>query len=218
MRLHLQLTPNTQAVPFNYQHFLVGAFHKWLGWNQAHDTISLYSMSWLQGGEVVNNTLHFANGATMFISFWDTGLAKKTLQGALRDNLLFCGMTIQQIQMQEDPRFGTHERFIAASPILVKKQTPENRTLHLGFNDAEAAAHLTDTLKRKLSSVNLDLPVKVSFDQNYAAAKTKLVTINGIANKANLCPVLLEGDPLAIQFAWNVGVGNSTGSCFGAVK
>lgn len=218
MRLHLQLTPNTQAVPFNYQHFLVGTFHKWLGWNQAHDTISLYSMSWLQGGEVVNKTLHFPDGATMFMSFWDTELAKRTLQGALRDNLLFCGMTVKEIQMQEDPLFGARERFIAASPILVKKQTPDQKSLHLSFNDADAGTILTGTLKRKLNSAKLDLPVKVTFDRNYAAAKTKLVTINGIANKANLCPVLLEGDPLAIQFAWNVGIGNSTGSCFGAVK
>lgn len=41
MRLHLTLSPNTQVVPFNYQHQLTGAVHKWLGDNDLHDKISL---------------------------------------------------------------------------------------------------------------------------------------------------------------------------------
>jgi CRISPR/Cas system endoribonuclease Cas6 (RAMP superfamily) len=49
MRLHLSLTPNTEPVPFNYQHQLTGALHKWLGENELHDKISLYSFSWLRG-------------------------------------------------------------------------------------------------------------------------------------------------------------------------
>lgn len=51
MRLHFTLSPNTQTVPFDYQHALTGVFHKWLGKdNPLHDGISLYSLSWLHGG------------------------------------------------------------------------------------------------------------------------------------------------------------------------
>ena len=35
MRIYLQLTPNRETVPFNYQQSLVGAFHKWLGEKRA---------------------------------------------------------------------------------------------------------------------------------------------------------------------------------------
>ena len=33
MRLHFALSPNTQTVPFDYQHFLTGAFHQ-VAWRQ----------------------------------------------------------------------------------------------------------------------------------------------------------------------------------------
>ena len=46
----------------------------------------------------------------------------------------------------------------------------------------------------------------------------KLVDIKGIKHRASLCPVVIEGDPVAISFAWNVGAGHLTGSCFGALK
>jgi len=68
-----------------------------------------------------------------------------------------------------------------------------------------------------LDSVNLPTNVKVSFDKNYLNPKTKLVNIKNIKNRANFCPIIIEGDPEAIKFAWNVGVGHSTGSCFGAL-
>jgi hypothetical protein len=63
MRLHFTLTPNAESVPFAYQHFLTGAFNKWLGNNPQHDEISLYSLSWLQGGFMKNGALDFPGGA-----------------------------------------------------------------------------------------------------------------------------------------------------------
>ena len=64
MRLHFFLTPNRQPVPFSYQHFLTGAFHKWLGANELHDNLSLYSLSWLDGsrmrGRAASTTNHLS--------------------------------------------------------------------------------------------------------------------------------------------------------------
>ena len=42
--------------------------------------------------------------------------------------------------------------------------------------------------------------------------------INGIKNKASICPVIVKGTSEQIAFAWNVGVGNSTGIGFGALN
>ena len=49
MRLHIITTSNTTIVPFNYQQKLIGTVHNWLGKNELHDKISLYSFSWLKG-------------------------------------------------------------------------------------------------------------------------------------------------------------------------
>ena len=51
MRIHLKFKISNQTVPFDHQPLLVGAIHKWLGQNEEHGEISLYSFSRLEGGK-----------------------------------------------------------------------------------------------------------------------------------------------------------------------
>lgn len=51
MRPNLRLTGNTQPVPFDHLHQLTSALHKWLGTNEEHNRLSLYSFSWLDGAK-----------------------------------------------------------------------------------------------------------------------------------------------------------------------
>jgi len=217
MRLHFVLSPNNKPLPFNYQSYLIGAFHKWIGWNNIHDAISLYSLSWLSGGKMVKNGLDFADGGTWFISAWEENIIKQIIAGAMKEPEVCNGMRVSEIRMQNTPQFGEKERFIAASPIFIRKYTEDKKAKHLIFSDADADRYLTDTLKKKLEIVGIESEVKVSFDKNYSKPKTKLVNINGIENRTSFCPVIIEGVPQAIQFAWNVGIGHSTGCGFGAV-
>ncbi len=217
MRLHFNLTSNTETVPFDYQHFLIGTFHKWMGWNKIHDEISLYSLSWLQGGKMVNDGFSFPNGAKWFISFWDEEVGKQLIMSAMKEPDVCCGMKVKEIQIQENPNFSGREKFITASPILIRKYDENRNAKHLTTKDEEADYLLTETLKKKLKTANQNYDVKVSFDKNYFNPKTKLVKINGIENRANFCPVIIEGDPEAVKFAWNVGIGHSTGCGFGAL-
>lgn len=86
-------------------------------------------------------------------------------------------------------------------------------------SDEEASSLITETLRNKLEKAGMgSLSVTARFDESYRNVKTKLVTYKGIQNKASFCPVILEGDPQAIAFAWKVGIGNSTGIGFGALK
>lgn len=217
MRIHFLLTPNTQTVPFDYQHFLVGVFHKWMGRNEIHDEISLYSLSWLQCGKMIKDGFNFSEGARWFISFWDEKIGKQIIADAMKEPDVCCGMRVAEIQIEENPNFGSIEKFTAASPIFIRKYDENRRAKHLTVHDKDADYLLTETLKRKLKTAKLDLDVKVSFDKNYFKPKTKLVKINEVENRANFCPVIIEGDPNAVKFAWNVGVGHSTGCGFGAL-
>ena len=87
MRIYLRLTPNTEIVPFNYQRALVGAFHKWLGENELHDEISLYSLSWLYGGKMRRDKkgYDFRHGAEFFISSPLEDLHKSAISGLFKD-------------------------------------------------------------------------------------------------------------------------------------
>lgn len=217
MRLHFNLSPNTQTVPFDYQHFLIGAFHKWMGWNKIHDSISLYSLSWLQGGGMVKDGFDFPKGARWFISFWDEEIGKQLIMSAMKNPDVCCGMVVQEIQMQDTPEFSSKERFITSSPVFIRKYDGDKKASHLTYKDDEAGSYLTETLKKKLKSAGLNYNVKVFFDKTYHNAKTKLVKINEINNRTSFCPIIVEGDPEAIKFAWNVGIGHSTGCGFGAI-
>ena len=59
MRVHIQFTKPETIIPYNHQEILTGIFHKWLGKNNIHDGISLYSFSKLMGGKATKNGLKF---------------------------------------------------------------------------------------------------------------------------------------------------------------
>lgn len=226
MRLHFALCPNTQTVPFDYQHFLTGAFHKWLGDNALHDGISLYSLSWLHGGVTRRNGqriaggLDFPNGARWFISAHDETLLQRVADGALRAGEVCCGMSVTEIRTQRTPDFGPRFNFKAGSPILARSKEAQGRVIHYLFSDEAADEVLTQTLRHKMDAAGLDeshQSATVKFDRDYRGAKTKLVTIKGIGNRASVCPVIVEGTPEAVSFAWNVGVGHLTGNGFGSL-
>ncbi len=217
MRLHLTITKPNQLIPFNHQQNIVGAIHKWLGKNKEHENISLYSFSQLQNGKVKDGKLEFMYGTKMFISSYDKDFLLRLYKGIKSDSEIAFGMKVSEIIIQEDPNFLNTEFFKIASPVFVKR-TIEKKIKHYLFSEKETDELLTETLKSKLKIAGLeDDSVSVSFAKDYSKATTKLVTYRGIKNKANWCPIIIKGKAETKAFAWNVGVGNSTGIGFGSL-
>lgn len=218
MRIHLRTTANTSPVPFNYQQKLVGTIHKWIGNNSIHDKISLYSFSWLNGGGKVGNALDFSNGASLFISFYDEKFIKQIIKTILDDPEMFCGLTVTDITIDEEPAVEDRELFYCASPIFIKRKLEDGSIKQYNFNDEEANSRLKETLLSKMKEVGMeDDTFDIQFDVSFSKKKTKLVHYHGIGNKANFCPVIIKGKPKTKLFAWNVGIGNCTGIGFGAI-
>ncbi|MCS6930050.1 MAG: CRISPR-associated endoribonuclease Cas6 [Saprospiraceae bacterium] len=218
MRIYLTLSKNTAPVPYDYPVNLVGALHKWVGQNTLHDFMSLYSFSWLQYSERGSpRGLNFPNGALWFISAYDPQLVKKIVGGILDDPEVAFGMRVLEITLRETPAFASGTRFSLGSPVLIKR-TIENRQRHYLFTEPEADVLLTETLQRKLAKAGLPTEgISVRFDRKAPGAKTKVSTYRGVANRVNYCPVIIEGLPEQIGFAWEVGLGNSTGIGFGSL-
>jgi len=223
MRLHLKLTPNTQPVPFNYQHQLTGALHKWLGKNDLHDKISLYSFSWLRGKfkKLENGHITYPNGVNWFIKSNDEDIVKTIKIGIEEDKKVAFGMKVYKQNLEPTPNFGSVFRFEVDSPVLTRKNIDKKNRKHLTFKDEEADGCLTRTLRSKLEKAGFsgnDLEVIAGFDRSYQNAHTKLMKIKNIQLRTSMCPVIIAGTPAAVQFAWNVGVGEMTGSGFGCLK
>ena len=218
MRLHIKISSGNKLVPFNYQPALAGAIHKWIGKNELHDKTSMYSFSWLKGGRKNSDGLIFENETSFEFSAHDNGLIKSVVKGIQIDPVINYGLEVSEIVIQETPKFSNRESFFVASPVLVKR-TEQEREIHFSYDQLETDKLLTETMKTKLKRARLDDEnIKLAFDRSYYGAKTKLVYYKNIGNRANICPVIIEGTPEQIAFAWNVGVGNSTGIGFGSLK
>jgi CRISPR-associated endoribonuclease Cas6 len=219
MKIHLTTTPNSTVVSFNYQKNLAGAFHKWLGKNDIHDGISLYSYSWLKGSTATKNQgLDFRSGSVWSIGAYDPQIIRDLIEGIRQDPSLFHGMEVLEVVIQEDIEEEGKCRFLVDSPVFVKRK--EGARIKYFLHDEPGVDQmLTETLQHKLKIAGLDAEgLSVAFDTTYPRPKTKYITYNGIGCRASLCPVIVQGSKEQLAFAWNVGVGNSTGIGFGALR
>ncbi|MEL7119927.1 MAG: CRISPR-associated endoribonuclease Cas6 [Bacteroidota bacterium] len=219
MRIYLQLSPNREIVPFNYQAALVGAFHKWLGPNELHDSMSLYSLSWLTDGVLDKNGFNFPHGSIFQISAPDENLLQSVIKGILKGTEIRWGMQVEEIRIQPTPTFKEEAYFRALSPILIKRELEgqsHQQFFYPGHPDSNL--YLTETLRNKMRLLDLHFPVNVQFDANYRNPKSKKITYKNIDYKATFCPVIISGHPRAVAFAWEVGIGNCTGMGFGALR
>ena len=221
MRLNLRLSPNTEPVPFDHLHRLTGALHKWLGENEVHDGLSLYSFGWLSVGKPRGKGLQFSGGAEWNVSFLSDEAADRLRIGVRKDPLVFAGMRVFEIREQITPDFGPAARFYVDGAVLTRRNRDDGGRDHLTFEDAASDETLTRTLRRKLTTAGLNgdhLMTTVRFDRSFEKARTKMVTLKGIGYRTSECPVIVEGTPQAVQAAWLIGVGEMTGMGLGALK
>lgn len=218
MRIHLIIRSSDSIIPFNHQHLLTGTIHKWLGWNNEHGSLSLYSFSQLSGCILSNDGFRIKSSTSIFFSSYDPILIKKMISGIQKDASMFNNLIVSDIIIEEDKDMSSRDLFFVASPIFIKRKI-ENREEHILFNDPRANTFLKETLMSKMEKVGLiDESLNIYFDQNYPRASTKKISYKNIENRCSWCPILIEGSPETKQFAWNVGLGNSTGIGFGAIK
>jgi CRISPR-associated endoribonuclease Cas6 len=198
---------------------LTGTIHKWLGnQNKEHGEVSLYSFSWLNGGKAEKKNLVFKDGASMFISAYDSNLLSVLINNIKDIPEMFCGLKVTELIIQENPNFNDSENFAIASPVFIKRKEGD-KIKHVLYSEAVAGKYLTETLKTKMAKAGLtDDSLDIQFDTTYKRATTKLINYNGVKNKANWCHVIIKGKSESKAFAWNVGLGNSTGIGFGALK
>lgn len=220
MKIKVTTTPNTTPVSFEYQQKMVGVIHKWLGINEIHDNMSLYSFSWLGGSKLQKGHLNFPCGACFMISFYDKNEIKKIITSIQESPEMFCGMIVNDIQFLEDPDMSEKEKFYCTSPIFIKRKLENGKFKHFTYNDNEVNAYMKETLLRKMHEAGLeeDETLDISFDTSYVNKKIKLSKYHGIENKANVCPVIIKAKPSTKLFAWNVGLGNCTGIGFGSIN
>lgn len=219
MRIYLHLSKNTKIIPFNYQELLTGTIQKWIGMNnKIHGKSGQFSFSWIQNTIANKNGIELQHNAYFFISSINVELIKKIIKGILNDPSMFNGIIVKDIQIKNTPVFGGSERFLMASPVLLKLRDGE-KIRHVTLKDNDFEQVLTNNIKRKLEKAGISSEgVKIQLDPKTNFRQTKLVVYKGIENKTSFAPIMVNGTQEQIAFVWNMGLGNSNGIGLGAVK
>ena len=218
MRVHLKINADNLTIPFDHQPLLVGTIHKWLGWNEEHGNVSLYSFSRFEGGRATKDGLKFKQECTFFFSSHQIELIQKLISGIQSDPSMFLGLSVYEIILQEAPDLSEREHFHIGSPVFIKRRTG-TKIDHIFYTDTQSSDFLKETLQTKMQIAGItDDSLEIYFDTDYPRAGTKKIDYKGVQNKASWCPVIIKGKPETKAFAWNVGIGNSTGIGFGAIK
>jgi len=224
MRIQLKLSPNTQPVPFNHLHQLTQRLHRWLGpENALHDGLSLYSFGWLRGGERVGKGLWFPQGASWNISFHDSEQGIHLAKGILADREAFFGMQVDKALEMPYPAFNKKQLFRVDGAVIARRIRDDRTKQYLFSHDSEADEVLTRVLRKKMLTAGFSdeeaSATLVKFVRtNGGKTSTRKLTIKGIDHKGSVCPVIVEGTPASTRFAWLVGIGELTGSGFGALQ
>lgn len=221
MKFRIYLSKNNEPVPFIYPHRLCSIFHHWLGPNDLHGMMSLYSLGWLKGGRFSRNGLNFEEGATWDIGIHNNDIAERLIRGLLLKDLEFYGMKIRKVMRLDPPPFeNDNHRFLAGSPVMLRKVEDDGSRTHVTFQDKDSSRILNRVIHKKAQEAKLDSAnaLDLQFDRNFKNAKTKLVEIKGIRNRASACPVIAKGSPEALEFLWTVGAGEMTGVGFGSLN
>lgn len=218
MKIKIFTTASKEAIPFNYQQFLTGALHKWLGENELHGTRAQYSFSWLQGPYVKSDKgLIFPEGASYFISSHDQGFIKSLIDGIRKLPDVCFGLKVSEIFILSEPDFNSKSDFQAISPIFCKR-TIHEKEKHFTYQDQEWTALLKESLLKKMILAGLEPDNSLEIEHlKHSRSNIKVIHYKDIGNKVSFCNLKIHALPATKEFAWNVGLGNSTGVGFGAI-
>lgn len=227
MKLKIEFTRNTELVPFNYVGNLNGYLHKVLGdKNGYHDSLSLYSSSFLHGGRMSQgkntNYLEFSRGATWYVSSPDKEFISRFIMN-LYNNLDFAfGMKLKNATVV-DYKLKDVDRYVfkTKSPVLIKQKDENRKNVYYTFEDDKKVVSdlLNNLMLKKLTSYGIeaaDDDFNISLDDSYEKKKIRWIQLKTVGNKTSVCPVIVETSRKDIaDFIYNVGVGHSTGAGFG---
>lgn len=227
MNLTLVMSRPKNVIPYKHHHKVVGAFHKWLGTNVLHDELSLYSLSWLNGGKATKNGLKFNTNPALTISTPYRGIIHELAAGISHDpSFMYDMRVIESFAREPFPDFSDDFEisgtFVLGTPLFVKGQNSKFG-LYVSKNLDEINNSISSLMHRKRERGEiLEYPLHIEIvvadnikEKTYSYRKDN-VDIYHSAN-SNV-KIKFTGHPIAVRFAAEVGIGNSTGIGYGYVK
>lgn len=217
-RLRINLTQPTANVPVNNQHFMNGFIHESFGKdNPYHDAFSEYNISSLQGGKLNDDkkTLNFLSDNPHFFISGNEEFLMFAIKAFINSKASVFGMRFDSISAFDD--FNVNEYFddiITISPIIVKNQDKRKITV----DDGDFLNCLTLNCLKKLEHCGIVDPSFKMEIINPHKSKSKCIWVDKVFNPCSNVRLRVYGKKKTRESLYNMGLGGSTGSGFGAIK
>lgn len=218
MRLKINLTNPTTEVPVNNQHELNGFIHTILGkGNPYHDTMSDYSISSLQGGKLKDDkkTLRFESNPYFFVASQNKDFLDDFITGAMTRSASFFGMKFNGFDVGCDFQPNRYcDDIITISPILIRDQNDRKIT----FDNPNWIDCIKENCIGKLKHHGIVDPTFNIELIKTEKSKQKCIWVGTVFNPCSSVRLKVFGKKKTRETLYCLGIGNSTGSGFGAVK
>lgn len=217
MRLKIFLTMPTEKVPVNNLDMLISFIHKCLGKNNKyHDAFSKYCISSLQGGKLdKDGFLSFDNSEPyIIVSSIDNEFIETFVKGLYETKATVMSMSFNRLEIPPLTIQKYYDNVMTISPILLKNKSDRKIT----FEDPEWLDLLNQKTVAKLKNVGIEDPTFKIELRSPDKAKRKLVWVGDVFNPSSMVSLKITGTKKAREAVYNMGLGNSTGCGFGAVK
>ena len=188
--------------------------------NEYHGKFSNYSVSSLQGGKMdKNGVLTFKDGAYLYISSLDAEFISKFMMKLLSSNQGIDDMTVKYFEIEKLIPHNNYDIVRTVSPILLTVSKDRNKRI-VTIKDDDFFDILSEQSKKKLLKEGFDV-VKVNTLKiepfHTEKAKTKCVFIKDTPNIGSMIMAIVKGEPEIREALYTMGLGKSTGYCFGSV-
>lgn len=222
MRILIRFSKNVEPVPINHQNYINSYIHKCLGSNNKyHDSKNDYCITSLIGGKLMEDKLNlcFENGGFIAITSKNEEFINQIISGVLKNNDLNWGMTFTNFDFVVEEFLNGWNHFTTLTPFIIKEYSDKKNYKFVTIYDD----NFSEIVKNKIVNKLLKMYPKIDltdFDvriNKHDAHKTKKIMVKNVINIANKCQIDIYCNKNVAEKIYNIGIGQSTGSCFGTI-
>ncbi len=219
LKLKLNFGPTLEPFKTPIEDYIIGVIQKILGKeNKWHDKFSDYNISGMFGGDIVNGQCLYINGGYFYISSTNEEfimtISKNLLY--LTDNIFLRDMPYINYEIKTYKIHSDYDVIKSISPILLKYKEK-----YLTFNDDNFLNILLNQSRKKLlykGFTEKQVNTIVFEPFHFENAKIKYSKRKNYALPASKIMLIVKGNNECRKTLYEMGIGNSTGYCFGSIE
>ena len=218
-RIKVYFSPTTSQLVNPVEHDNIAIVQNVLSQNYiCHDNFSPYNVSSLLGGVIVNNKITYPNGGYFYVSSSEKDFIADFVKGLFEngESIYLQDMHYEKCELLADTIHSDYDIIKTISPILLK-----HKDRIFTYKDKEFIDILTAQCIGKLLHTGINEKKLRNFEItpfHFENAKIKYSKRKKYTQPSSKIMLIVKGNPECRKLLYEMGIGNSTGYCYGSVE